>query len=192
MLLLIVGLASNAFANEVPPSVQKLIATSCIACHEAGSENGLDFEQIATQINDESFSTWERVYDRVSAGEMPPSSEERPEKGLLNDALSALKDSLHVTSKRRQQAKGRVLARRLTKLELQYTLQDLLDIQQDVTVGIPDEVESGSFDTVGAAQRISAVHMESYLEAADKALDAAIDFGPNPYHSSTRLRCRVV
>ena len=75
--------------------------------------------------------------------------------------------------------------RRLTKLEFGYTLRDLLLIDSDVTHGLPDEVESGRFDTVGVTQRISAVHMESYLRAADEALGLAINLGKNPYRVGT-------
>ena len=111
---------------------------------------------------------------------MPPESEERPDAKLLKQALAALGNDLRAASLRRQQQVGRVPARRLTKREFGYTLRDLLAIKGDVTSGIPDEVESGSFDTVGATHRISAVHVRSYLKGANQALDAAIRLNANP------------
>ncbi|MGB8170311.1 MAG: DUF1592 domain-containing protein, partial [Chthoniobacteraceae bacterium] len=43
------------------------------------------------------------------------------------------------------------------------------------------------FDTVAEGLRLSTLQMEKYLEAADVALDAAIDLGPEPYHLSRRI-----
>ena len=100
----------------------------------------------------------------------------------LKTGLKALERDLTSANVARQKQIGRVPARRLTKLELGNTILDLLLISRDVTSGVPEEVESGSFDTFGASQRISAVHIDSYLSAADDALDLAISLGRKPYY----------
>ena len=144
----------------------------------------MNLETLGHELSDgATFRQWEKVFDRVQAGEMPPESADRPDAEQLKLALTALRSDLHAASLARQQRAGRVPARRLTKLEFGYTLRDLLLIDSDVTRGIPDEVESGSFDTVGANQRLSAVHMESYLQAADDALRLALNLQRNPYRT---------
>ena len=74
--------------------------------------------------------------------------------------------------------------RRLTQLEYRYTLADLLHIDVEHAAGLaealPAEADSGGFDTVAANQGISALHVRKYLDAADKALDLALDLGPRP------------
>lgn len=173
---------AQSFKTDAAP----LIKASCIQCHDADTETGLNLEALGHDLSDtETFCRWEKVFDRVQDGEMPPESEDRPDPKQLKKALASLKKDLRAASLARQQRVGRVPARRLTKLEFGYTLRDLLLIDSDVTSGIPDEVESGSFDTVGATQRISAVHMESYLQAADEALQLAINLGKNPYRVGT-------
>jgi hypothetical protein len=176
---LTIGIANGqAFKSDIRP----LIDAACIQCHDANTQTGLNLEKLDHDLSDPAnFRQWERVFDRVHAGEMPPESEDRPESKLVDAALDALRTKLKAASLSRQAAVGRVPARRLTKLEYGYTLRDLLKIVGDVTSGIPDEVESGTFDTVGVNQRISAVHMQSYLQAADEALDRAIQLGQNPY-----------
>ena len=172
-------------AETFRDNVEPLLTNSCLGCHDSGGDNGLDLESLDSSLQDrDTFRVWEKVYDRVRAGEMPPASEERPNPEEVRRALEALDDALRDACSKRQQRVGRVPARRLTKLELGYTFQDLLGIDALVTSNIPDEVESGSFDTVGANQRISAVHMESYLAAADKALNHAIQIGQNPYRTT--------
>ncbi len=175
-------ISGTAVAQSFQTGVAPLIEASCVQCHDAGSDTGLNLEALGHDLSDAvTFRKWERVFDRVSDGEMPPKSEERPDPAQLSTAVLSLKNDLSAASLAKQQRVGRVPARRLTKLEFGHTLRDLLLINSDVTAGIPDEVESGSFDTVGANQRISAVHMESYLEAADEALGLAIKLGRNPH-----------
>ena len=180
----------SAAAQSLQKEVTPLLEASCVGCHDSNTETGLNLQSLLAQVSTEgdnlvraaNFRSWVNVFDRLRAGEMPPESEQRPDPGQLKRALGALEKHLQAASLADQQrAGGRVPVRRLTKLELGYTLRDLLLIERDVTQGIPDEVESGSFDTVGATQRISAVHMQSYLEAADRALDLAINLGRKPY-----------
>lgn len=182
--LIAAALAGSASAtnSDFQTSVAPLIQESCRGCHDANTETGLNFDQLSYDLNDPAaFHQWVSVFDRVSAGEMPPPEEAQPAPQQRHAALTALRRSLHQYSLAHQKRQGRVHARRLTKLELKYTLQDLLSIRQDVTEDIPDEVDAGSFDTVGDAQRISAIHMENYLLAAEKALTAAIQLSPDPY-----------
>ena len=79
-----------------------------------------------------------------------------------------------------QKANGRVPARRLTQLEYEYTLHDLLGIRGEIAKHLPPENKSGTFDTVAVDQGMSLVHIRSYLNAADLALDEAIQLGPRP------------
>ena len=175
-------LTSSARGQTFKKKFQSLSKSSCIHCHDADTETGLNLDAIGDDLGDaETFRQWEKIFDRITSGEMPPESEERPNPKQLKTALAFLEKDLRASSLARQEQFGRVPARRLTKLEYGYTIRDLLLIDSDVTSEIPDEVESGSFDTVGAAQRISAVHMESYLKAADQSLDRALVLSRNPY-----------
>ena len=170
-------------ADLIRDSLDPLIESACVGCHDSATKTGLDFESLGDDLSDHSnFRQWERVFDRIQSGEMPPPSEDRPEKKLLSESLRILENGLLKASIHRQKTIGRVPSRRLTKREFGNSLRDLLLIDSDVTSGIPDEIESGTFDTVGINQRISAVHMESYLQAADEAIQTAINLRRDPYH----------
>ncbi len=187
-LLLVAVLATTsgvASAQTFERGVAPLLERSCLGCHDGETGTPLDLEGAGFDLSDpDAFRVWEKVFDRVSKGEMPPASEPRPERKHVETALAALKTDLLAASRRRQKEVGRVPARRLTKRELDYTLRDLLGIDGDVTRDLPGEVESESFDTVGARQRISGVHVEGYLQAADEALKRALNLGSNPYRST--------
>ncbi|MEL6106143.1 MAG: DUF1592 domain-containing protein, partial [Planctomycetota bacterium] len=169
-------------ADDSSSAPRLMIESSCVSCHDAGTETGLNLESLNDELADPAnFKAWEKVFDRVSAGEMPPEGADRPDPTLLQDALKTLHHKLDGASRERQTRIGRVASRRLTKLELGYTLADLFEIDGDLVSDVPDEVESGSFDTVGLTQRISAVHLQAYLDAADRAISAAIRLEPNPF-----------
>jgi hypothetical protein len=181
-LILIFAVTGSISAQDFKTGVEALVESSCIHCHDESTDTGLNFKSLDHDLTDPAtFRMWEKVFDRTSTGEMPPESEDRPDATELKRALDALKKDLIAASDAKQKKVGRVPARRLTKTEFGYTLQDLLLIDHDVTSGIPDEVDAGSFDTVGVNQRLSAVHLESYLDAVDSALGHAIQFGPDPY-----------
>ena len=174
--------ASQLKADSLDSDVATLIESSCIGCHDAGTETQLNFEMLSDDLSDAaSFRMWVRVLDRVVSGEMPPPSSERPDAAVLRTAADSVKMRLRSHNLAVQKKRGRVPARRLTKREYGYTIRDLLKIDADVTDYLPDESESSSFDTVGASQRLSAIHVEGYLKAADVALDHALQVGPNPY-----------
>ena len=178
------GVALVLVAGASADPMQRLIEASCLDCHDSDTETALDFNELTTDIG-EDFKTWQRVWERVRSGEMPPRKSSKPSPEILGPALQSLESKLMEMSDEKQRSVGRVPARRLTKRELNYTLQDLLQIQSEVTSGVPDEMNTAGFDTLGSAQRISSVHMESYLDAAEAALFEAIRLGPNPYHRSS-------
>jgi len=180
----IVFVCAPVRGEEVPASVEKLITQSCVKCHHKQGKSPLDLTAIAFDLDDTAtFKTWEKVYDRLVAGEMPPSDETKPAAGQLQAALKRLEQELSQSSLERHRRDGRVPARRLTKLEYANTIRDLLQIDDDIAADLPGESQSGRFDTIGQTQRLSAVHMAAFMKSADRALDATFQLGANPYRN---------
>ena len=169
-------------STAMHPAVMALVQASCIDCHDSNTETSLDLESLSGDLKDPlTFRKWVMVFERASTGSMPPESEVPPEPDVLAAAMHALDRDLAGCSRLSQKTRGRVPSRRLTKEEYKYTLQDLLAIDGDVTDQLPDESDSGSFDTVGSTQRLSAIHMDGFLRAAEKALRLGIALDANPY-----------
>ena len=169
--------AHTARADEI----ELLIESSCIVCHDVNTETRLDFTRLERNFEDaDTFRTWVTVFDRVRNGEMPPKSEPRPEAQTQSAALTLLKSSLGDVNRRQQQEHGRVSSRRLSRAEYEQTLHDALGINGDIAKHLPAENPSGSFDVIAANQDMSSVHVRNLLEAADLALDEAIQLGPDP------------
>jgi hypothetical protein len=123
---------------------------------------------------------WERIITRVEAGEMPPPEAERPPSADTAAVLTWAKTGLAVAAKVRRAEGGRVAIRRLNRLEYENTLHDLLGLPLPLRDLLPEDGTSDGFDTASAALVISPVHMQRFMDAARKALEAVAVRGPRP------------
>ncbi|MGB0578520.1 MAG: DUF1592 domain-containing protein [Limisphaerales bacterium] len=163
--------------------IRPLVQNHCLDCHDADTKTSLDMENLGHDLEDAlSFKIWEEVFDRVAKGEMPPAKRKRPATALLKSSLAALRKDLHATSTANQKKNGRVSARRLTRTEYEYTMHDLLGIDGSLARLLPAENDATGFDTTATGQGLSPVHIQSYLTAADRALDEVMQLGRAPRH----------
>ncbi len=176
--------AATAGAQSFEADVAPLVQTSCVRCHGARTVTPLNLDSLGFDLADhDTFQAWEKVYERLEREEMPPAPAPRPDQALVDTALTSLKRAL-VDANLATRGEQRTPLRRLTRLEYGHTVSDLLHLDEavgaELAQGLPAEADSGGFDTVAANQSMSALHVQSYLAAADRALDAAIVFGPPP------------
>ena len=144
----------------------------CISCHGDGAEEGgLAIDTLDRNLNDPAvFASWERVFDRVHAGEMPPPDADLPSAEERDRFTSLLAAPL---AKAHAEAKGTVL-RRLNRREYQNTLNDLFGTNLDLVNFLPEDGRAHEFDNVGKALNISLVQLQRYLDAIDMVMEAAI------------------
>lgn len=181
-LSLIVPLLMPAAACPAASPVFAFLEAQCVECHDAEvKKGGLDLSAFKWDPKDHAnLEQWVEVYDRVQRGEMPPAKRERPEAKALAGFLDALGGTLHRTTAEQQAETGRTILRRLNRTEYENTLHDLLLIDTPLKDMLPEDTPLHGFDTVADGLRISAVHLEKYLEAADAAIDAALRLTTEP------------
>jgi hypothetical protein len=161
--------------------IRPFLARHCLGCH-GGEKPKADFhlDRLAPDFADEaSRKRWLKVRGRVKAGEMPPKPKPRPaekEIQLLADWITEQAEA--AVAPRRGQ--GRVVLRRLNRVEYENTVRDLLGVPVDLKEMLPADTSAHGFDNVGEALHVSSFLMERYLEAADAALNLAIANGPQP------------
>ncbi|MFV1981184.1 MAG: sulfatase-like hydrolase/transferase, partial [Rhodothermia bacterium] len=173
--------ASVQKTGGLEESMIPLIDASCNECHDEDTKTDLNFYDLAFNLsNPKTFRRWEKVFDQIDNGKMPPKKKARPDAELKETALDSLCQNLRAVSLAKQQENGRVPVRRLTRTEYEYTLHDLLGIGGDLASKLPPENLTTTFDTVASGQGISPVHIRGYLAAADLALDESIKLGPRP------------
>lgn len=157
-------------------AAQAFVRKHCLACHDPTSgEGGFRADLLETNLsNSVVHRAWSRVLARVESGEMPPPREAaRPTAVESAAALASLKSAFHQHAKSRNGDAGRARVRRLNRLEYENTVRDLLDIDAPLLDLLPEDDLSDGFSNQAGGLSISPVHIQQYMAAADRAIDAA-------------------
>lgn len=162
-------------APPQPETVRQFITQNCVSCHEgSAAEGGLDLTTLGSELADRAvMERWVRIFDRVNDGEMPTADADKVDPKQAAEFLNSTGDWLrhHQVSEYREG--GRVRGRRLTRREVERSLQDLLGIDIPLAEQLPEEAKSAGFSTVADGQSMSHFQLASYLAVLDMALDEA-------------------
>lgn len=186
-----VSVAGTAAPSPSPSfdstAINAFLDQHCTACHDDNkAEADLNLLELALAPDEDSNrSKWMRIHDRVAAGEMPP-----PEKkhDLSPDGRAdfvallggVIRDADHAAI----EAEGRGPVRRLTRVEYEHRLRDLLALPTlDIRDKLPEDRDSHGFTRVSKQLDVSRVQLEGWLDAADAALRVAIAPGVAPVPS---------
>ncbi|MFT4637205.1 MAG: hypothetical protein ACI8T1_000514 [Verrucomicrobiales bacterium] len=187
-LLLLLWLTAPAHAADL--SFQGFLENHCVKCHdEDANKGGLNLKALSWQPGDSQiFDHWVAVFDKIDKQEMPPLDEDQPEAAAREAFLNSLRSDLHTTSLAKHQKEGRVVLRRLNRVEYENTLRDLLAVELPLQHYLPEDASSHGFDNVSEGLQLSMLHMGQFLEAADAALTTALDLRARPEAINMRLR----
>lgn len=170
-----------AQAKPVDDPLRSFLAKHCQECHNAEKTKGnFRIDRLTADFDDpQQRANWLAVFKRVRAGEMPPEFKPRPAEKEAQ-ALTKWVGGQLAAAMTRRDVQGRVVLRRLNRVEYENTVRDLLGVDVDLQGLLALDSSMDGFDNVGAALHISSFAMERYLEAADKALNVAIANLPQP------------
>ena len=166
---------SRSFGAAADHQTTAFIKEHCLRCHGPEQAKGdLRLDQLDTNFSKPStFERWREVVTRVQSGEMPPKKEPRPQPTQVQTFVRQVSARLEEAGAK-QRAEGRVVLRRLNRVEYENTVRDLFAVNVSVKEMLPEDAIAQGFDNVGAALNISPVLMERYLEAADAVITAAL------------------
>ena len=170
--------ATNTLDEEFRQAIQPLLVKYCHDCHNAKKAAGdldlVGFDTAADLVAD--MDRLERMLVAVSEAFMPPKDAKRQ----LRDAdRSTLIKWFRVRMQRIAMARagdpGKVVVRRLTNAELDYTLEDLTGIRRNWTKDFPHDSSGGEgFSNTGQTLQMSASQIEKYLTLAQHLADHAL------------------
>lgn len=183
ILLAITVVAGKMAAQEVstsddcPSGVHEFLQRNCFGCHEGSeAEAGLDLAAIDSNLGDATnLQRWVRLFDRVADGEMPPKDDGELDPQERRLFIEETTRWISHSQRLRFAATGRVTSRRLTNLQLERTLHDLLAIDLPLAELLPEEPRTDGFDRIADTQSMSHFLLESHLSVVDAALDAATE-----------------
>ncbi len=153
----------NTFRRQVKPLLQKY----CLECHGTQKFEGkLRVDNIDPNIiSGEHSGRWEDIREAFNSGEMPPEDHPQPtitERSVITGWL----DTEFKKSKQHGKSSSQGSVRRLTRYELRYALEDLLQISVANEINaLPEEGASIETGLKNSSQllTISGPHLESYL-----------------------------
>ncbi|MCR9295876.1 MAG: DUF1592 domain-containing protein [bacterium] len=148
----------------------------CIDCHAGGgAEAGIALDGFATEPDFlGSGKNLLRVLDVVQEGLMPPVDALQPEQRERVQFTTWIKDNLLSDQFFKDLPSPAVVIRRLNRQEYNNTLGDLLGLKMDFAEDFPPDDIGFGYDNIGSALNVSPVHVERYLNAAERATQSAI------------------
>jgi hypothetical protein len=152
--------------------------TFCTSCHSAKLKTAsLVLEGIDTKNLSDHAEVWEKVVQRLGAGEMPPGPvKKRPDPKVTQAMVAALAADLDVAATKKPFA-GRTVIRRLNRSEYGNAVRDLLNIDFPYTDELPTDAVAYGFDNIADSLSMSPLLLESYLKVAGRISDLAIGEG---------------
>lgn len=178
-------IAGMAFALSANATVPDVVQKFCIDCHDADTHKG-DLD-LASILHDEVKSNpqeWESVIKRLMARDMPPKDKKRPDDAAYESTLLTLAKELEPQTPQ----PGRTpTLRRLTRVEYQNAVRDLLAVDIDTKTLLPADESSHGFDNITVGDLPPAL-LDRYLTAAQKIARLAVGHSTEPEVTTVRVR----
>ncbi len=160
--------------QQPTPVVQHLISGFCLDCH-SGSEPDADLnlETLSSVAVSQNSDAWEEVIRKLRTRQMPPSDMPRPEESMYVSALGSLEQTLDQIAGEHPRPGRTDTFRRLTRNEYHNAIRDLLSLDVDVTLLLPEDEASHGFDNITVGE-LSPTLLNRYISAAQKISQLAV------------------
>src|SRR5207248_10121957 len=130
-------------------TVQPVLGATCSPCHNdtlsSGGLNIVSFTKTGSVL--ENREGWERILDKLRAGEMPRKGVPRP--AQLDAVIRYIQGEFEKADRNIKPDPGHVVARRLTRFEYTNTIRDLLAVDFRAEKSFPTDDLGGGFDNIG-------------------------------------------
>jgi len=175
-------------ADPDDPPWRRAIGKSCLDCHGADNPKGkLNLEAILADEPALHAPTWEKVVRRLRTRQMPPAGKKRPPEEVYGEMLSGLEGALDAAAAAKPDPGRTDTIRRLTRLEYQNAVRDLLALDIDASALLPPDESSHGFDSATAGT-LSPTLVERALTAAQKISRLAVgSLGRSPGGDTFRV-----
>ncbi len=166
---------STNFAAAIRP----FLNSYCFDCHGAHQQKGdRRFDQLTGEIQDDStLVDFQDILDQLNLAEMPPPEARQPSDDERQSAIRWLTTHVDAYHQSRAQTGGQTVLRRLNSREYLGTIRDLLHLNMsmfDPTASFPRDQTTEHLDNVGLSLVTSGYLLQRYLEAADQAIEKAM------------------
>jgi hypothetical protein len=163
-------------------NVKPILKNTCSGCHNpsltSGGVNLLPYLDSSTVADDR--ASWEKIYQKIESGEMPPKGIPRPPQAKMSALLDYLRSEFDKADAAVKPDPGRVTAKRLNRNEYRNTIRDLLAVEFRAEKDLPTDDSGYGFDNIADILSVSPILMERYLNAAETISSRAMGADPLP------------
>jgi Protein of unknown function (DUF1592)/Protein of unknown function (DUF1588)/Protein of unknown function (DUF1587)/Protein of unknown function (DUF1585)/Protein of unknown function (DUF1595)/Planctomycete cytochrome C len=181
--------ADTTLDQQFEQTVRPFVTQYCTACHSgAKATAGLDlktYTSMASAVED--HERWARVREKLMAKEMPPAAMPQPSTEARQKVADWIQAMRSTEARKHAGDPGRVLARRLSNAEYNYTIRDLTGVDLQPAREFPvDPANTSGFDNSGESLTMSPALLKKYLQGARDIGDHmvltpdGINFAPFP------------
>lgn len=170
-------LAGDASAMAFQRTVAPFFKTYCVKCHGPDKSKGnLTVHTLNGDLTKgQEFEKWESILEMLQIGEMPPIDEPQPSMAETDAVKQWIKSGMRDHLLKASAVKPAAKTRRLTNVEYQNTLSDLLGFELDVIDDLSEDPEHYyHFNNTAELMRIGPEQLDRYLDIARKAMRSAI------------------
>lgn len=177
--------------KDYQQTVRPILVTFCLKCHSTEKMEGeLDLEQFSAlaQLR-KNPRVWLKVLEMLDNGEMPP--KESPQLSPLQrkQLVDWARQYLHAEAVANAGDPGRVVLRRLSNVEYELTMADLIGVNLRPARQFPADGAAGEgFTNTGEALVMSPALIEKYFDAAKGIADHAVLLPEGFRFSTTKTR----
>jgi hypothetical protein len=186
------AVCADSSVAERSLQAQRFFSQYCTQCHgEVKSKGKLNLHDFYFEsVTPQSLRLWERVLEAIQGGYMPPDAEKQQPTAAERKEIGAL--FAGELERQARQFAGTELraarARRLTNVEYENTMRDLLGVDLRLRESLPeDPVKPYQFNNAAEFMLVGPEQIERYLECAKRALASVIvDPEPPKVHKARR------
>jgi hypothetical protein len=158
-------------------TIRPILEEHCFSCHHDTKRSaGISLKNIFMGINDTKAlivrdgKVWMNVVKQVQDGHMPPRGHPQLTRAENDTLVNALNKILYASLSANDP--GRVVMRRLSHSEYQYSVFSLLGVTYDAPENFPADGSGGAgFDNYASTLYLTPLKMERYYEAAEVIMD---------------------
>jgi mono/diheme cytochrome c family protein len=137
----------------------------CFECHNRDDlAGGRAFDRLSPSNIAADAETWELAIEKLRGGLMPPAGGPRPDGETVEELAAWLAAEIDAAAD--EPAPGRVSLRRLNRREYAHAIRDLLALEVDAAVLLPQDNVEGYFDNNADALQVSPAFVNQYIDAA--------------------------
>ncbi len=150
-----------------------VIKRYCFECHDSAEQaGGRAFDKLSPEHIADNAETWEAAIRKLQGGLMPPAGQPRPDGDATAGLVGWLEGKIDAAAD--QAEPGRVGLHRLNRREYAHAIHDLLALDIDPAVLLPEDNVKGRFDNDADALQVSPSFVTQYIDAARAVAQQAV------------------